>query len=329
MVGMGRVNHRTSWAILTSAALALGSVGFVPTAAAGPALPLAAKKKPKKKAAAPKNTGLSPEAAEEKRQAIRDAVESDRDAGRMGAVARGLEDNGAILGDPVVLLEAGEVRLDIAAEERDIDEAQRSIETTHVALDILYFYDAVSDGEAVSDWLVIEPGRASSMISDARRQIERAENLIEEIERERRDDTVADSGPRKSKEDKKKRERKPMKPGTGLIIAGTGFTVLGAVGAGIGFAGLAISQSKQKEVETKEIPAEQDEVERLDAEGKRANTMGFAGIGMAAGALAIGIPLLVVGAKKRKKAGGGKSAGIQLAPVVSGQHNGFVLSGSF
>jgi hypothetical protein len=330
MVGMGRVNHRTSWAILTSAAVAFGSLAIVPTAAAGPVLPLAAKKKAKKKkkAAAPKPAGLTPEEAETKRQAIRDAVESDRAAGSMRSVARGLEDNGAILGDPVVLLEAGEVRLGIAAEERDIDEAQRSIETTLVALDVLYFYDAVSDGQAESDWLVIEPSRAGGLISDGKRQIEKAESLIEEIERERRAEEAPDDGPRVSKADKKKRERKPMRPGTGLIIAGTGFTVLGVVGASLGFAGLAISSSKQKEVEGKQIPEEQDEVERLDAEGKRANTMGYAGIGLAVGALAVGIPLLVVGVKKRKSSPSA-SARIRLAPMVSGHQNGFVLSGSF
>jgi hypothetical protein len=327
MLGMGRVKHRTSWAISTSVAVFFGSLAIVPSAEASPVLPLAAKKKPKKKKAAP-SAGLSPEAADGKRQAIRDAVQSDRDAGNKDAVARGLEDNGALLGDPVVLMEAGEVRLEIADEERDTEQAQRSIETTLVALDILYFYDSVSDGQVHSDWLVIEPNRASSLISDAKRQIDRAETLIEEIERERLGGDASDDAPIAAKPDKQKRERKPMRPGTGLIIAGAGFTAIGVVGASLGFAGLAISSSKQKEVDGKMIPEQQDEVERLDAEGRRANIMGYTGIAVAAGALAIGIPLLVVGIKKRKKSVPA-TAGVQLSPVVSGHHNGFMLSGSF
>lgn len=331
MVRMGRVNHRTSWAILTSTAVALGSLAIVPTATANPAVPLAfKKKKKKKKPAAAKPSRLSPDAAEGKRQAIRDAVQSDRDSGNMDAVARGLEDNGALLGDPVVIMEAGEVRLGIAEQERDTDQAQRSIETTHVALDILYFYDAVSDGQTHSDWLVIEPGSASGLISDARRQIDRAESLIEEIERERSAAEGSGDAPVVSQRKADKKERKPMRPGTGLIIAGTAFTAVGVAGAGLGFAGLAISSSKQKEVDGKQIPDEQDEVERLDEEGRRANIMGYTGIAVAAGALAIGIPLLVVGVMKRKKSKNpSASAGIQLTPVMSAHHNGFMLTGSF
>jgi hypothetical protein len=329
MLGMGRVKLRTSWALSTALAVAFGSFAIVPTAAAHP-LPLAAKKKPKKKPA-PK-PGLSPDDAETKRQAIRDAVQSDREAGDLDAVARGLEDNGALLGDPVVLLEAGEARLELAERERDVAEAERAIETTSVALDIAHFYVDVQAGKAHSDWQVIEPRRASGLVSDAERQIERARSIIERIEREELgEDASSEPGPIAAKtSDKKKRERKPMRPGTGLIIAGATFTAIGATGAGLGIAGLAIGASKQREVESKTIPEEQDEVERLDAEGGRANRMGYAGVGVAAGALVIGIPLLVVGVIKRKRSGDAPAtARVRVSPVFAGHHNGLLLSGSF
>lgn len=314
---------RTGLVLVSAVAVALGSAAVVPLQAQAreaPAPMLLAR------------GGLSPDAAEAKRQAIREAVQSDRDAGNMEAVAAGLEDNGALLGDPVVILEAGEIRLGIAEEDRSIEQAERSIETTNVALDILHFYDDVASGKTRSGWRAIDPGDAASMIADAEDQIGRAESLIETIEREQAEAAGGADVAVAPKTDpgEGKHKRNPARPGTGLIVAGTAFAIIGVAGAGVAGAGLGISSAKQKEVETKQIPEQQDEVERLDAEGRRANIMGYVGVGIAAGGLALGIPLLVAGIMKRKKSKTPPAtARMRVLPMLDGRQGGLVLSGSF
>ena len=172
-----------------------------------------AKKKKKKKKPAPEvdpGPRLTPESAEPKRQAIRSAVQAKRDSGDWVGVAEGLEKNAPILGDPVTMLEAGEARVEAAAKQRSVEQAQAAIEDTRVALDILHFYDAVASGQATSDWLVIAPGDAAALISQGDSQIERAESLISEIEAEK----VAAAGTKGDKvDDKKKKKKKKKKRG--------------------------------------------------------------------------------------------------------------------
>jgi hypothetical protein len=71
------------------------------------------KKKAKKKVEGPAKIGpeVTTESANTKREAIRAAAKGDADAGNFAAAAKTLEDNGAILGDPVVYLEAADLRL--------------------------------------------------------------------------------------------------------------------------------------------------------------------------------------------------------------------------
>ena len=289
------------------------------------------KKKKKKPAAEP---GLSPDQADAKRQAIRDAAKSDLDAGNYGAAADTLEENAALLGDPVTMQEAADARLEQARKDRSIEAAEASIATATVALDILHFYDAVAAGDVESRWLVIEPSSASGLISESESHIEEAEALIEEIQAEQAasDDAVADGSSGKSKKDKgkkKKRDRK-AKPGTGFLIGGSIATAVGAGGLGLGIAGLVQSSSKQKEVEKLGgDPANQPRIDELDEEGARANRLAYIGVGIAAAGLAIGIPLIIVGAKKRKEAGPSSNASVRVAPMVAGRLQGIAVAGRF
>lgn len=268
---------------------------------------------------------ISPETAGEKRDAIREAA-ADEDK---NAMADSLESDAKLLGDPVTMLESADARLEYAETERDVEACEKAIETTMVALDILHYYDAVSTGGATSRWLVIDPDLASGLISEAESKIEKAEELIEEIENddlEGEDGAVAATG----KPTKTKKKRDPAKPGTGLIIAGAALTGLGVAGLGIGVAGLATGSSKQKEVLTKVVPDQQDEVDQLDEEGKRANLMGIVGMAAGGGALVIGGTLLVLGVLKRKKAGNPPaSARINVTPMFSRTTNGFAVQGRF
>ncbi|MBK8238139.1 MAG: hypothetical protein IPK74_21635 [Deltaproteobacteria bacterium] len=298
-----------------------------------------AKKKKKPKAAVEESSdpALSSAEADTKRQAIRDSVQAERDAGNMGNVADGLQRNAEELGDPITMLEAGEARLDVAQKDRDTEAAEAAIATTRIALDILHFYAAVDAGQVTSDWQVISPSDASGLIDKADAQIERAQALIEEIEAEKTAASEVASGGAGKKKKKKKREKGDAKPGTGLIAAGSIFTAVGVGGASIAIAGLAISSSKQKEVE-KHMPGD-PEVDELDKAGKRANVLGFVGVGVAVVGLAVGLPLIVVGAKKRKAADGGvpstayrhdrERAYMTIVPAIGQTSQGLLLQGRF
>jgi hypothetical protein len=301
---------------------------WVPSA---PYLMLAKKKK--KPAAAEEEPGprLTPDAAEPKRQAIRDAVQPARDAGNLAEVADGLERNAAQLGDPVTMLEAAEARLEAAKKDRKTDTAEAAIETSKRSLDILHFYAAVNNGEATSDWLVIEPGDAGGLIDRADGVVRDAEALIEEIEAE--DDAEGAAAPADGgKKAKKKRKKGEAKPGTGMIAAGSVFTLVGVAGVSMVVAGTVISAGKQNDVE-KFSPGD-PEVDKLDDEGKRANLIAYIGAGVAVAGFAVGLPLIIIGAKKRKQgkappASASTRSSLVLAPVFGGGTAALSLRGRF
>lgn len=274
-------------------------VGVGHQVAPGGYLMMAKKKKKKKPAAADEEPQpqLTPDAAEPKRQAIRDSVQSSRDAGDFAAVADGLERNAAQLGDPVTMLEGAEARLEAAKKDRSTATAEASIETAKRALDVLHFYAAVNNGEATSEWLVIEPGDAGGLIDRADGVVASAQALIEEIEAEK--SSAVAGGPADEKRKRKKRDKGERKPGTGMLVAGSALTVVGVGGLGMVVAGTVISASKQNEVE-KFMPGD-PEVDDLDAAGKRANLVAYIGAGVAVVGFAVGLPLIIIGAKKRKQ----------------------------
>jgi hypothetical protein len=114
-------------------------------------------------------------------------------------------------------------------------------------------------------------------------------------------------------------------------VGGSVATAVGLAGAGLGIAGVAISGQRQNAIEDEagQMVPDQDKMDELDAEGKRANVMGYAGLGVAVVGLAVGVPLIVIGLKKRREAGPSASARVLVAPYMSTEHNGLVLSGRF
>jgi len=296
------------------------------------------KKKPKPEVEEDPGPRLTPEDAEAKRQAIRNSVSAARDSGNWIAVAEGLEKNAPLLGDPVTMLEAGEARIEAAAKGRSVDQANLAIADTRTALDILHFYDAVASGQAVSDWLVIAPGDAASLIERGDAQIERAEGLIEEIEAEK----VAAAAAKGDDDDddkkkKKKRKKKPRdgkaKPGTGMIAAGSVFTVAGVAGLSMIIAGTVRSNAAQKQVE--KLDEGDPDIETYDKIGKQSNNIAYIGVGVAVAGFAVGLPLVISGAKRRKAAGeGSQSASVQrrqafgVSPML-GATQGLMIRGRF
>lgn len=287
-------------------------------------------KKKKKRAKKPEKKGpdLTPNDAESKREAIRGAAQGDVDSGDYAAAAQTMEDNAAQLGDPISFLEAADLRIRAAEKDRDISQAESAITSAQIAGDIAGFYEDVGAGMQQSGWLVIDPASAGDLSARADSTIERAEALIAEIEAEQAEDApVAAVGDKAPKANKKPREKKP---GLALIAAGSALSVVGAGGVSMAIAGLVISSRKQKEVEDTMLPAEQDRVDELDKEGNRANIIAFVGAGIAVVGFGVGIPLVIVGAKRRKDAKNAPaSAHLKLAPKFSRGSAGLALSGRF
>ena len=283
----------------------------------------------KKKKPAPEKTGpdLTPNDAEGKREAIREAAQGDVDAGDYAAAAQTMEDNAAQLGDPISFLEAADLRIRAAEKERDVSQAEAAIASAEIAGDIAGFYQEVDAGTQSSDWLVIDPAAAGDLSARADSTIERAEALIEEIEAEKAKDEPVAAADGKTPKVKKQREKKP---GLALIAAGSGLSVLGAAGVSMAIAGLVISSQKQKEVEGTMLPEEQAKVDQLDKEGNRANVIAFVGAGIAVVGFGVGIPLVIVGAKRRKDAKNAPaSAHLRLVPKLSRRAAGLAVSGKF
>lgn len=298
------------------------------------------KKKKKPKPAAeeePAGPLLTPEGAEPKRQAIRDSVQGARDAGDLDRVADGLEKNGADLGDPIIFLEAGEARLEHAKKERDAEAAAKGIEDTRIALDILQLFAEVEAGTATTDWIVIAPADSTALISRAEEQIDTGESLLQEIEAEKAAAAQANAG--KGDKEKKKRKKRnkgeprDSKPGTGMIAAGSVFIVAGVAGVSMVIAGTTLSAKQQKIVEKHMVTDPQ--IDSIDAAGNRANMIAYVGAGLAVAGIAVGLPLLIVGAKKRKNGKAPPSTAARLrqelvvSPTFGRGGSGIALRGRF
>lgn len=114
-----------------------------------------------------------------------------------------------------------------------------------------------------------------------------------------------------------------------LRIAGGALAGLGVVGLGVGVAGVALGAVKQKEADSKQLPAQQDDVERLDREGARANQMALAGFVVGGGLVAVGVALLIAGSVAQRRYDSTRDARIRVAPMAFHRGSGVLLQGRF
>ena len=123
-----------------------------------------------------------------------------------------------------------------------------------------------------------------------------------------------------------------------MIAAGSIFTVAGVAGLAMVIVGAARSSASQKQVE-KLMPGDPD-VDTYDKIGKQSNIVAYAGAGVAVAGFAIGLPLLIIGVKRRKAAGDAPSSasvqrrrGFGIAPMIAGgmagDTQGLVIRGRF
>jgi len=270
---------------------------------------------------------LSPTSADGMREAIRDAVKADIDAGNFSAAAVGLAENAALLGDPITFIEAGEMHLKQAEQDRDISECEAAIAATEIGLDILYFFNDVAAGKNTTTWLAIDPVRSTKMIPLAEAQRDEALALIETIEAEQKAAAqVVAPAPEPVVDEPK---RRPIRPGTGLLIGGAFGTTVGIAGVSLAIAGVVIGNGKQGEIDDLMSPADDDAIGGLDDESKDANRLAIIGAAVAATGLGVGVPLLIVGLRKRRDSAPAEKASVQLGPMLSGGARGLALAGRF
>lgn len=251
---------------------------------ASPPLPvdlLVKKKKRKKK------DGLTPEQAADRRMPLQDQGRQMVEAGELTSATILYDGAAQTYGDPVLYLDAGEIYLRIADEERDIASAETAKIRGQVAQDILYFHlDSSSD----PDYQLVTKDESPGLLARAGELIDNADILIDEIEREQEAVVVPeDPAPKRAKGD-----------GRGLRLAGIGLMGVGVAGLGVGFAGLTIGRINQNRVDDPTVYG--PEFDDFDSRGRRGNTI--AGVGLAIGgvALAAGVTLFIIG-KRRQAAG--------------------------
>ena len=127
--------------------------------------------------------------------------------------------------------------------------------------------------------------------------------------------------------------RYKAKPGTGMIAAGSVFTVAGVAGLSMIIAGTVRSNAAQKQVE--KLDEGDPDIETYDKIGKQSNNIAYIGVGVAVVGFAVGLPLVIIGAKRRKAAGeGSQSASVQrrqafgVSPML-GATQGLMIRGRF
>src|SRR5690606_34761293 len=155
----GSMGQRRAAATL---ALVMAATAVPITAQAGAVpLPLLAAKKKNKKG---KKNGLTPEQAAERRSSVQQQGQEMTAAGELTAATILYDGAAQTDGDPVLFLDAGDVYLELATEEREIASAETAKLRAQTAQDILYF---LLDSSSDPDWRPVANEDASGLLARA------------------------------------------------------------------------------------------------------------------------------------------------------------------
>lgn len=278
-------------------------VALAPSSAAAanaPALPLSFKRKKKKKKK-PKKEIYTPEMAAEQRGHVQAEAKARADGGDVSGAALVYDRGASEKGDPILYLDAGDIYLELAEKNADVEMANAAIERGRIAQDILYFHlDSASD----KDFRLVESSDVPPLLQRADTLIADAEAAIETIESALEPAAGSAAPPPKMKGN-----------GKGMIIGGL---VLASVGGGLavmGVAGLAIGAVNQSKADDPTIYG--DAYDDVESKGKRGNVLAGVGLGIGAAAIAGGVVLFLLGKRRQKRAAEGDKV-VVVSPTLSG-----------
>ncbi|PRP93635.1 hypothetical protein [Enhygromyxa salina] len=252
----------------------------------------------------PRDGDITPDSANSARFGIEQQGQQLIQAGAHEQAAELYWSKGIELADPVLIVDAAEAWREQAATQRSIVAAQTAIDRVQLALDMLYF---LRDSASSASWQPVAPEYLGVVIDRARAVVTDAEALIAEIEAEQAAAAQAANAPEQTE-----RQRKPAKPGTGLIAGGSAAIVLGLGGAGLGVAGLVLGGQAQADVEDPTVY--EPEHSAAEARGRTANLLAGVGIGVAVVGISVGAALIALGNKQRKRSPTEASA--QVTPTL-------------
>ncbi len=268
---------------------------------------------------------VTPEQAASARKSVQERAQSLRKAGDHGSAAELLSEEAAKRSDPVLYLDAADAYKAAGTEDRSRPDLETGIEKARVGLDILHF---LQDPRCDPEWQAVAASKISAEIGRGEKIIAASEQAIKDMDRK-----VEAPAP---EEDDEKTRKKAPKDGRGLIAVGSLLTVVGVAGLGMIGAGVALSAGAQKDVDDVDLTDMdfEQQIADIDAKGKAANNIAYAGIAVGAVGLATGIALLVVGVKKRKKyraehGSDENTARVQVLPTAGRGQAGLVLLGRF
>ncbi len=277
---------------------------------------------------------VTPAQASSARKPVQDKAANLIKAGDAGSAAELLSEEAGKRSDPVLYLDAADAYKTAGIEGKSKADLETGIERARIGLDILYF---LQDPRADPEWQVVDSGEIAGEISRGEKLVASSEQAIEDLDKKVEAPPPADEG-----EEKKARKKAP-KDGRGFIAAGSLLTLVGVGGLGIMGAGLATGAAAQKDIDALADDLKAGTITQadfdaqkpdIDDKGKRGNVLTYAGIGVGAVGLAVGIALLVIGVKKRKayraeNGGGEADSTAMLVPSVGRDHAGLVLIGRF
>ncbi len=289
--------------MLSASAIALAMLGTsVPALAATPATGIYRVRRPK---VTPSDAAAKRAEAQVRGKALAESGES---------IAAGIEfDNAAAeLGDPVLYLDAGDAYLAGCEESRNKELAEASMERAYISLDILYFH---LDKSADKNFRLVEASEIPTLIIRAQQLVENSQALIEEIEAE---EAAAVTTPPEDGAPAPKR-----KNGQAGKIAGIALISAGAVGLGVGVAGIALGVRHQQNAEHSTVYGA--EYDAVADKGERANLLAYVGVPVGLVLAGAGIAVLVLTSKKNKKSQDKYS----VVPTFNRHGTGVAVSGRF
>jgi hypothetical protein len=300
---------------------ALASAAMDSGGTSGAALGKKRKRKKKKASSGPVqayDNAVTPERMEAYRDTLRAPAQADISAGNYARAAKRLERLAIDYGDPVLFLDAGDAWLYEARSKKTMEPVRRVTRTANIAIDIVFFLEDVNTWGPETHWKVVPSRQLMKLIERAEAQLDEADTHAAQIKSDVSGRITAEEEKQPEEEEASPTLTPEPKPYRAMVAAGASLLSVGLVGLGVMGTGIALGLKKQSEIDALQIPGEDQMAHEITQEGDRANVIAYLGLSLGLAGLLTGIPLLVVGQKRKKDAGGDRRARLRVSPALGG-----------